>query len=90
MVEGHTLRIPQGPGWVFGDVALLFNSPRTASVVASSDAVLYGMDRSTFLQFVMRHAQVGVRVFFGRRAGAHRARGGAPVWALQVGPRTAR
>jgi cGMP-dependent protein kinase len=42
---------------VFGDVALLFNSPRTASVVASSDVVLAAMDRATFLQFVMRHAQ---------------------------------
>lgn len=56
-MEGHAVRIPQGPGWVFGDVALLFNSPRTASVVAQTPVVLYGMDRTTFLQFVMRHAQ---------------------------------
>jgi cGMP-dependent protein kinase len=58
-VEGHAVRIPQSPGWVFGDVALLFNSPRTASVVASTDVVLYAMDRATFLAFVMKHAQVG-------------------------------
>jgi hypothetical protein len=58
-VEGHAVRIPQSPGWVFGDVALLFNSPRTASVVASSGVVLYAMDRTTFLTLVMRHAQVG-------------------------------
>uniref|UniRef100_A0A383VZL0 cGMP-dependent protein kinase n=1 Tax=Tetradesmus obliquus TaxID=3088 RepID=A0A383VZL0_TETOB len=56
-VEGNAVRIPQHPGWVFGDVALLFNSPRTASVVAASDVVLWAMDRATFLRFVMRHAQ---------------------------------
>jgi hypothetical protein len=56
-VEGNAVRIPQQPGWVFGDVALLFNSPRTASVVAATDVVLWAMDRATFLRFVMRHAQ---------------------------------
>jgi CRP-like cAMP-binding protein len=56
-VEGNAVRIPQHPGWVFGDVALLFNSPRTASVVAATDVVLWAMDRATFLRFVMRHAQ---------------------------------
>jgi len=56
-VEGNELRIAQGPGWVFGDVALLFNSPRTASVVAATDVVLWALDRATFLRFVMKHAQ---------------------------------
>ena len=27
-MEGHAIRILQQPGWLFGDVALLFNSPR--------------------------------------------------------------
>jgi hypothetical protein len=56
-VEGNAVRIAQGPGWVFGDVALLFNSPRTASVVAATDVVLWALDRVTFLRFVMKHAQ---------------------------------
>lgn len=56
-VEGHTVRIPQKPGWVFGDVALLFQSPRTASVVAKTNLVVWAMDRKTFLKFVMKHAQ---------------------------------
>lgn len=56
-VEGNAVRIPQQPGWVFGDVALLFNSARTASVVAATDVVLWAMDRGTFLRFVMRYAQ---------------------------------
>ncbi|KAJ9511311.1 hypothetical protein QJQ45_029755, partial [Haematococcus lacustris] len=56
-VEGHTVRIPQRPGWVFGDVALLFHSPRTASVMAKTNIVVWALDRKTFLQFVMKHAQ---------------------------------
>lgn len=73
-MEGHAVRIPQGPGWVFGDVALLFNSSRTASVVASSDLVLYAMDRPTFLAFVMKHAQVRGRG--GWAWGGRQGRGG--------------
>lgn len=56
-VEGNAVRILQKPGWVFGDVALLFNSPRTASIVAKSNVTLWALDRKTFLKFVMKHAQ---------------------------------
>ncbi|GIL52865.1 hypothetical protein Vafri_8639 [Volvox africanus] len=56
-VEGHTVRILQKPGWLFGDVALLFHSPRTASVVAKTNITVWAMDRRTFLKFVMKHAQ---------------------------------
>jgi len=56
-VEGHTVRILQKPGWVFGDVALLFNSSRTASVVAKTNITVWALDRKTFLKFVMKHAQ---------------------------------
>ena len=56
-VEGNMVRIPQKPGWVFGDVALLFHSPRTASVKARSNITVWAMDRKTFLHFVMKHAQ---------------------------------
>ncbi|PNH08002.1 cAMP-dependent protein kinase regulatory subunit [Tetrabaena socialis] len=56
-VDGHTVRIPQKPGWLFGDVALLFHSPRTASVMAKSNITVWAMDRKTFLKFVMKHAQ---------------------------------
>lgn len=66
-VEGNAVRIPQGPGWVFGDVALLFNSPRTASVVAASDVVLWALDRVTFLRFVMKHAQGAHKLRFVRK-----------------------
>ncbi|KAG1668133.1 hypothetical protein FOA52_003920 [Chlamydomonas sp. UWO 241] len=56
-VVGHTVHIAQKPGWVFGDVALLFNSARTASVLAKSNITVWALDRTTFLRFVMRHAQ---------------------------------
>jgi CRP-like cAMP-binding protein len=56
-VEGHTVRILQKPGWLFGDVALLFHSPRTASVMAKTNITVWAMDRRTFLRFVMKHAQ---------------------------------
>jgi CRP-like cAMP-binding protein len=68
-VEGNAVRITQEPGWVFGDVALLFNSPRTASVVAATDVVLWAMDRATFLRFVMRHAQGARTLRFVRKVG---------------------
>lgn len=56
-VEGNVIRIPQKPGWVFGDIALLFHSPRTASVVAKTNITVWALDRKTFLKFVMKHAQ---------------------------------
>ena len=49
-VEGNIVRIHKHPGWVFGDVALLFNSPRSASVVAKTNITLWAMDRRTFLK----------------------------------------
>lgn len=52
------MRILQKPGWVFGDVALLFSSSRTASVIAKAPVTVWAMDRKTFLKFVMKHAQV--------------------------------
>lgn len=69
-MEGNAVRITQGPGWVFGDVALLFNSPRTASVVAATDVVLWALDRVTFLRFVMKHAQGVHTLRFVRKVGA--------------------
>jgi CRP-like cAMP-binding protein len=46
----------QRAGWVFGDVALLFNSQRSASVVARSVITVWALERRLFLRFVMKHA----------------------------------
>lgn len=55
-IEGNSAVIHKGPGWVFGDVALLFNTPRTASVITSAPSTMWLLERRTFLRFVMRHA----------------------------------
>ena len=36
------------PGEAFGELALLYNSPRQASIKAKSNCVLWSLDRETF------------------------------------------
>lgn len=40
------------PGDLFGELALLYNAPRAASIQAKSEAVLFALDRSTFNNIV--------------------------------------
>ena len=47
-VEGNTVKIRKDPGWLFGDVALLFNSQRSASVVAATDITLWALNGRFF------------------------------------------
>jgi CRP-like cAMP-binding protein len=63
---GHTV-ICKHAGWLFGVLTLLFSTPRSASVLANTDVVLWSMDRSTFLTFVLPHAHGARAVRFLRK-----------------------
>ncbi|KAK4047951.1 hypothetical protein OIO90_005989 [Microbotryomycetes sp. JL221] len=60
---GQTVSIPgeekkvatYGPGGSFGELALMYNAPRAATVVATSRSVLWALDRVTFRSILMEH-----------------------------------
>ncbi|SGY21037.1 BQ5605_C016g08186 [Microbotryum silenes-dioicae] len=56
MAQGEDKKVASyGPGGAFGELALMYNAPRAASVVATSDAVVWALDRVTFRSILMEH-----------------------------------
>lgn len=53
LVDGKTVRV-QGPGEFFGEIALLRDTPRSATVRALEPVMLYTVDRTTFRSIVDR------------------------------------
>lgn len=52
--ETHLLDYQSGD--VFGELALMYNAPRAASIKAKEDSTLFSLDRDTFNAIVKRHA----------------------------------
>lgn len=44
-----------GPGEAFGELALLYNTPRAATITAKTNCVLWSLDRETF-NYVIKDA----------------------------------
>jgi MFS family permease len=69
--DGETVSVVEQGGY-FGEIALLRDVPRTATVVAKTEVVLYALDREDFLAAVTSHApseQAAEEVVSARLAG---------------------
>merc|ERR1711988_586223 len=55
--EGHGNQIKSyGPGESFGELALLYNAPRAATIIAAEDSVCFSLDRDCFNNIVKEAA----------------------------------
>ncbi|KAJ1988343.1 hypothetical protein H4R33_002475 [Dimargaris cristalligena] len=52
-----------GPGGSFGELALMYNSPRAATVKATSESVVWALDRVTFRRILMERTSRKRRLY---------------------------
>lgn len=58
-----------GPKSSFGEVALMYNSPRSATITATQDCILFALDRTTFRSLLvnnMAHKRVTYETFLNK------------------------
>ena len=60
-VDDKLLDHQLGPGKAFGDLALFYDSPRTATVTALESCILWVLDQKTFRHFLMRRSNAFIR-----------------------------
>jgi CRP-like cAMP-binding protein len=78
-IDGKTLELARrGPGEYFGEVALLHDRPRTATITALEDTILLGLERQYFLSLMSNFAQLGQTV---SRTGSRRMMNVQLAWA---------
>ena len=62
MRAGDVLVETIGPGGIFGEMAIIDKSPRSATVVARSDCRLVALDETKFMQHVHRTPFFAIQV----------------------------
>ncbi len=62
VMVGETLIETIGPGGIFGEMALIDKSPRSATVVAGADCRLVALDETKFMQHVHRTPFFAIQV----------------------------
>lgn len=51
------------PGEAFGELALLYNAPRAATIISKGESVLFALDRQTFNNIVKDAAQKKRKIY---------------------------
>lgn len=50
------------PGESFGELSLLYNAPRAATIIAKNDCILWALDRETFNNIVRDAAMYKLKI----------------------------
>ncbi len=60
--EKSMLSLKPGPSGLFGDMAMFGDEPRSATITASSDCVLFAISRESFTELCVKEPGLGVKL----------------------------